>query len=147
MKIDNFDYAFAINRWTLRLVGLWPLDTGFSNLLYSINFITIIISTFPPVIQLFATATNWTSIIEQIIRTTVFILLLAKFTFIKVQFKKLRIILDSMIIDWTNYCSLPEQYQRIMDYYAKRGRLFTIVNITFITLSVIGEMSNISRLG
>jgi len=30
MKVDNFNYALAINRWNL--LDLWPLDTGFSNL-------------------------------------------------------------------------------------------------------------------
>jgi hypothetical protein len=147
MKVDNFNLALAINRWNLKLLGLWPLDTDFSNLLFSINFIIIIIFTFPSAIQLFATATNWNSIITQIIRTILFILLMMRIIFIKVQSKNLRIILDSMITDWKNYCSLPEQYQRIMDYYAKRSRLFTVINITFTMLSVIGEISNISRSG
>ncbi|KAH0956030.1 OrUA2PC, partial [Eciton burchellii] len=141
MKVDNFNLALAINRWNLKLLGLWPLDTDFSNLLFSINFIIIIIFTFPSAIQLFATATNWNSIITQIIRTILFILLMMRIIFIKVQSKNLRIILDSMITDWKNYCSLPEQYQRIMDYYAKRSRLFTVINITFTMLSVIGYAS------
>ncbi|EZA50409.1 ObirOr5-ZA1 [Ooceraea biroi] len=137
-KIYNFDYAVAMNRWSMRMIGLWPVDTGFSNFLCNISFTIMLICLLPPAAQLFATAKDLNSITNQIIRTVPFIPLMMRFILIKMQTKNLRVILNSMIIDWTNYRHLPEQCRQIMNYYARRGRLFTLTSIVFTTLSIIG---------
>lgn len=141
----NFNYTFTINRWSLRLLGLWPLDTGFSSIVHcNINFTILFICLLSPVVQL-PEAENLTDIINRSKKLVPFLPLLMRFILIKLQTKDLRIILDSMIIDWANYRYLPKQYRRIMDCYARRGRLFTIISLVFIMLSVIGEISNVSE--
>lgn len=140
MKI-NFDYAVGVNRWSMRLLGLWPLDTQYSTFTCSINFTLITIFILPLMAHLL-TLTDWESIINQALRTITYFPLLMKFILMKVNAKKLRIILNMMIIDWTNYRYLTKQKQEIMIYYAKKGRQINLISIVWIMSSIMGEHLN-----
>lgn len=137
-EIGSFHYAVAVNRWSMKLLGLWPLDSKFSNLKCSASFMLVLILSLPAMIHLL-TMTEWEAIIRQANLTLVHLPFLMRFVFVKINTENLRIILHKMIIDWTNYRYLSKQDRQSMMYYAKKGRLLNVICIIGVTLSCIGE--------
>lgn len=144
-ETDSFDRTIAIIRYGMRLLGFWPQDTHLlCDLLCGMIFALIIFITVPGVVRAYTmvyTMTDWNSVMHQAIEADAMILMLLRFIFMKVMAKNFRLVLHMMITDWADYCYLTKRGQRIMIYYTRRGKRFTILCTTLSTLVIMGEKS------
>jgi len=143
---NSFDRTVAITRYGMRLLGFWPQDR---QLLYHLQcgtmFALIVFVYFPAVMQMcimIYNVTDWNAVMHQSLDTILLTVLLSRFIFMKVMAKNFRIVLHAMTIDWKDYRYLTKRNQRIMVYYARKGRGFSILSTALMTLAGIGEKSD-----
>jgi len=145
-ETNSFDRSVAITRYGMRLLGLWPRDTQLlCHLQCGTIFALIIFVAFPTAVQTYIivhNVTDWNAAMHQIFEIILFFPLLSRFIFMKVMAKNFRHILHAMSTDWRDYRNLTKRGQRIMIYYARKGRGFSILSTTLMTLAVIGEKSD-----
>lgn len=145
-EIGSFDRAVAVTRYGMRLLGFWPQDTRLlCDLQCGMIFVLIGFFVFPAAMQTYTvvyTVTDWNSVMHQALHTIPIIPLLARFVFMKVMARNFRFILHEMTVDWANYCHLAKRSRRIMTYYAKRGRRFSILSTVLMMSSITGEKSD-----
>lgn len=134
----SFDYAVAVNRWSMRLLGLWPLDTRISHLRCSVNLGVVIAVVFPAVAYIFM-ITDRVAIMNQVNMTFPTSTTLLRFIVMKMEAKNLRAVLRSMSRDWANYRYLSPRNRRIMFHYAKRSRRINMVYIAWLVITIGGE--------
>ncbi|KAG7213182.1 hypothetical protein KM043_002496 [Ampulex compressa] len=135
-----FDYAVAFNRWSMKLLGLWPLGERFSNLKWSLVFAVAFFFLFPSMARMMTIA-GWRSIIEQAVLTVPLCLLLMKFAYIKARATNFKTILEAMIEDWSKFAYLPDGSRKAMVEHARRGRIVNIMCIVCMLLSIAGYMT------
>ncbi|EFN86705.1 hypothetical protein EAI_12261 [Harpegnathos saltator] len=135
-EAGNFDYAVAINRWSMRLLGMWPLDTSrLSHLRCGLSFGTMLVINCPAIVYLFM-ITNWVAIMNQANLTFPLFFAYVKFVLMKTKAKNLRLILRSMSRDWANYRYLSARDRRAMFHYAKKGRQINVFCFVWMMLAV-----------
>lgn len=145
-EIGSFDRTIAITRYGMRLLGFWPQDTRFlCDLQCGMIFVLIGFFLVPAAVRMYTvvyTVTDWNSVMRQALHIIPIIPLLARFVFMKVMARNFRFILHTMTVDWANYRHLAKKSRRIMTYYAKRGRRFSILSTVLMMLSITGKKSD-----
>lgn len=134
----SFDYAVALNRWSMRLLGLWPLDTRLSHLRCGMSLGMSLVITLPAIARLFV-LTDLVGIMYQANLTLPLLPTFVRFVVMKVEAKNLRTVLHSMSRDWASYRYLPARDRRSMFHYVKKGRRINAVCIAWMTLTIGGE--------
>jgi len=145
-ETDGFDRTVAITRYGMRLLGIWPQDTQlFCHLQCGMIFTLIVFVFFPALMQMciiLCDVTDWNAVMHQSLDIILSIIILSRFIFMKVMAKNFRLVLHAMITDWADYRYLTKRSQRIMVYYARKGRGFSILSTALMTLAGIGEKSD-----
>ncbi|XP_014471758.1 PREDICTED: uncharacterized protein LOC106742914 [Dinoponera quadriceps] len=134
-EAGSFNYAVAVNRWSMRLLGLWPLDARLSYLKCSVILGLMIVVMLPVVTCLFM-ITDWVAIMNQVNMTLPSLPMFVRFLVMKIKAQNLRVVLSSMSHDWANYRHLSVRNRRTMFHYAKRGRRINVVCIVWMILTI-----------
>jgi len=145
-ETDNFDRTVAITRYGMRLLGFWPQDTQLlCHLQCGTIFALLVFVKIPAVMEMCIityNATDWNAVMHQSLDMIMSTIILLRFIFMKVMAKNFRLVLHAMITDWADYRYLTKRSQRIMLYYARKGRGFSILSTALMTLAGIGEKSD-----
>lgn len=142
---DSFDYAVAISCWSMKLLGLWPLDTRLSNLRCGVCLVMMVLAVLPAITCLFM-ITDMVIMMNRLSMTLPVLQTSIRFVIMKVKAKNLRDVLCNMSCDWTRYRHLPVQDRRSILHYAKRGRRINLVCLGWLVLALAGETNRVLKL-
>ncbi|XP_076178975.1 odorant receptor 10-like, partial [Ptiloglossa arizonensis] len=140
--IVDYEWAIKLNRFCLRLIGLWPQnkERRFLELLHATLVLTgiIFVCTVPCFFALFMKCDNLLAYMDSIGYCIPFVITLLKFVIIYNKKKVLLPILNMIADDWAK--SKTDIERNVMIRRARIGRAFNIFGYTFSSISLMSML-------
>ncbi|XP_051165957.1 odorant receptor 4-like [Leptopilina boulardi] len=127
----NFDYAVHLNRWSMQLCGMWPIEDRFSKLRFFITLIIMLCITVPVMIKCFLLK-NFFQEVEIIFICINLISTIIKVLFMGISKPKLVPLIQDMIGDWKYTQLLSKEAKSVMIINSKRARFFNALCIALL---------------